>query len=252
MNIKMKALVVAAVATMSISGAANAFDRGGDSSVFLTLLDRTNNISAVFDLGLNYHTFTPDVINTSGGFSWDLSAGEYADTWNTFFATADASSTKWAVAAFDNLGNNRVAGEFGFITTVRDGAALPDPMVTNVITQVTGPMNNYLVANERNGNVSTSGQGYAGYVYSGEHGSLWGRGPQSLAEFGAEQSLVQYLSGAGVIGRGSVVPYDEVVSIRLDANGALILAAVPEPETYALLLAGLGLVGVAARRRKSA
>jgi len=28
------------------------------------------------------------------------------------------------------------------------------------------------------------------------------------------------------------------------------IAAVPEPETYAMLLAGLGLVGVAARRRK--
>ncbi len=29
------------------------------------------------------------------------------------------------------------------------------------------------------------------------------------------------------------------------------LAAVPEPETYAMLLAGLGLVGFAAARRKS-
>jgi hypothetical protein len=30
------------------------------------------------------------------------------------------------------------------------------------------------------------------------------------------------------------------------------VAAVPEPETYAMLLAGLGLVGAIARRRKSA
>lgn len=33
---------------------------------------------------------------------------------------------------------------------------------------------------------------------------------------------------------------------------ALNVTAVPEPETYALMLAGLGLVGFAARRRKSA
>ncbi|MDP3126696.1 MAG: PEPxxWA-CTERM sorting domain-containing protein, partial [Thiobacillus sp.] len=34
-------------------------------------------------------------------------------------------------------------------------------------------------------------------------------------------------------------------------NGAVNLAAaVPEPETYAMLLAGLGLVGAAVRRRK--
>jgi hypothetical protein len=32
---------------------------------------------------------------------------------------------------------------------------------------------------------------------------------------------------------------------------SLVTAAVPEPETYALMLAGLGLVGFAARRRKS-
>ena len=31
--------------------------------------------------------------------------------------------------------------------------------------------------------------------------------------------------------------------------GYTITAAVPEPETYAMLLAGLGLIGVAARRR---
>ncbi|HEX5345046.1 MAG TPA: FxDxF family PEP-CTERM protein [Duganella sp.] len=32
----------------------------------------------------------------------------------------------------------------------------------------------------------------------------------------------------------------------------LSISAVPEPETYGMLLAGLGLIGVAARRRRSA
>jgi hypothetical protein len=35
-------------------------------------------------------------------------------------------------------------------------------------------------------------------------------------------------------------------------GGDLTIAAVPEPETYAMLLGGLGLVGFAARRRKAA
>jgi hypothetical protein len=32
---------------------------------------------------------------------------------------------------------------------------------------------------------------------------------------------------------------------------AFAVAAIPEPETYALLLAGLGLLGFAARRRRA-
>ena len=38
---------------------------------------------------------------------------------------------------------------------------------------------------------------------------------------------------------------------RLDATDSYTVTAVPEPETYALLLAGLGLMGSIARRRKS-
>ena len=33
-------------------------------------------------------------------------------------------------------------------------------------------------------------------------------------------------------------------------SGGLVLAAIPEPETYAMMLAGLGLMGLVARRRK--
>lgn len=33
--------------------------------------------------------------------------------------------------------------------------------------------------------------------------------------------------------------------------GGISVAAVPEPETYAMLLAGLGLIGFSARRRKA-
>jgi len=39
---------------------------------------------------------------------------------------------------------------------------------------------------------------------------------------------------------------------RLYIDGSISVTAVPEPETYALLLAGLGLVGFGARRRKTA
>ena len=41
-------------------------------------------------------------------------------------------------------------------------------------------------------------------------------------------------------------------SLSLDAiSFSVAVTAVPEPETYALMLAGLGLIGAVARRRKS-
>ncbi len=46
------------------------------------------------------------------------------------------------------------------------------------------------------------------------------------------------------------VAYD--TSFGLSGAGSMVYAPVPEPETYALMLAGLGLVGYMARRRKVA
>ncbi|MDP2787337.1 MAG: PEPxxWA-CTERM sorting domain-containing protein [Pseudomonadota bacterium] len=52
----------------------------------------------------------------------------------------------------------------------------------------------------------------------------------------------------GVVGIGMIDgPFP-----TMNANFNMAVVAVPEPETYAMLLAGLGLVGFAARRRKAA
>jgi len=60
-----------------------------------------------------------------------------------------------------------------------------------------------------------------------------------------------------LIGDGSAMKLKFIATGTSDSYGSSLdnvslTAAVPEPETYAMLLAGLGLVGVVARRRKAA
>lgn len=61
------------------------------------------------------------------------------------------------------------------------------------------------------------------------------------------------LSGGGLLNQSfaqSNLPYT-LVDAGASLTGDFTIAAVPEPETFAMLLAGLGLIGAAVRRRKS-
>lgn len=248
MNIKMKALVAAAVAAMSVSGAANAAlttGNTGSSSLVLAVWDTTNNISAVFDLGFDYEGFSFGSAGSSSSYSWDVSSGDYADAWNAL-----GGNLVWGVVATDYNGSINEAGSLGWISTFKDGQNLAAPLRMAQIGRPLAVFDEYLVDNNRKGNVADAGKAYAGSLFTGN--KIFNLGPQVLDAVGNEQGVVQYYSAVGSLGVLTYVQYD--ATFKLDANGLLTytVAAVPEPETYALLLAGLGLVGAAARRRKSA
>ncbi len=82
-------------------------------------------------------------------------------------------------------------------------------------------------------NVQTVGSFFAGAAFANG---------MSLADFNGVNS---FITGLSIPGEGASN------SVRIEGSGNLTVAAIPEPETYALMLAGLGVVGFMARRRKN-
>ena len=77
----------------------------------------------------------------------------------------------------------------------------------------------------------------------------------SYAETGLQRAFVTGPDGEGMTDLNSLVNLPGVVLTNawdINNNGQVIaLGLIPEPETYALMLAGLGVVSFMARRRKS-
>lgn len=268
MNFKMNALVAAVAMTASMSASAamteNSFQAGsisktGDSSLILTLLDNTNNISMTVDLGFSHSSFDRD-----SNFSWDITSGDYADAWNSFWTTANAATTQWAVVSGDKNGTG--AGAQSLFTTAQGSLTLEK---TSVLTTALGGFDGYISQNNLIGNHQAVANGasiamagnpaYGGNVYgttgyyAGKFGDTNGALDSNLNVWLINSASTSFASTTG--GQYATVaafnPY-----FNLSSTGGLTytaaVAAVPEADSWAMLLAGLGLMGFIARRRTAA
>lgn len=252
MNFKTKALVVALA--MTATGAANAaintFNVDGPGSIVLSVWDKTNQVSAVFDLGIDTGSFT--AASATANMSWDLTSGDYADVWAAV-SGYDMANTYFSVFGGDRTGS--LITQQYFVSTA-DSQAGVDAMTSQKLLQFNAS-DVYLTGSNQLGNHQQVADGAnvdaGGTTYQGNTmGDNWSTQATFVSTAMVGDSIGFYaLQGAGS-GRATFVTNEAFAGeFSMSSAGQLsyVTAPVPEPETYALMLAGLGLIGTVARRR---
>lgn len=263
MNRTLKFAVVAAVAAMGMTSQAHALTNSTTSgsiqnsgSLFLYAFEdrvgssTSNSLatnSAIFDLGL------ASAFDTSSSQTIDLSMiGGGNTVWTDYIATiANQANVHWGV--FGAAGNGSTAGSSMFTTMSVVPASVNGQALKTAVSHYNGEITLY---------GTTSGSNV--------------QGSTDLASSAWDDNASQSALGTLTTGLGSNLDFYKYVStgtkatnfatqtafanptgapdyFTLSNTGVLTYTApVPEADTYAMMLAGLGLVGFMVRRRKAA
>lgn len=284
MKFKLNTLVAAAVlsATAMSANAAHTANNGNSEFVF-SAWDADAGVGYTYDL--NWDKFLNDLVgidqaaNAAGNTLLAANAKVPSSLIGTNgiifddvltglpFTGASLENAQWNLAAFDNVGRTRLlitqdANGLPFSSTNNQERAAVTLLAAQVVST-----NGFIVdPSLEDGYAVTSvadGPGYAGIYGAGYNNNL----SKTTNSFGATSNLfllaqtTQASSAApSFLQQLTSVAGDSIVAKTYLQDGqwrlqiaAVTVAAVPEPETYAMLLAGLGLVaGIARRRNKQA
>lgn len=279
MKFQLKALAAAMVLAAAVPAHA-AVDLGttGNGSLTIAVFDKVANVSAVFDLGKSYSDFS--VIGTSfadsnvddlgKSFSWDLTTGDYATAWSTFTSLTNSANWQFAVIAVDNAGSGN--GSRGLISTLNQAAVTS--LTNNPLQAQITTWDNYLGAqavdngtiyqNHGNdlvptgiangGSVGNVGLAYAGTYYNGNKPNA--AGSVTVGNVGQSLAVYQNVLSTGAFGTSTSTIFANNAAFTFTANGALTYATnpvveVPEADTWAMMMLGLGFMGFVARRKQA-
>jgi hypothetical protein len=284
MKLKMK-LMAAAVALTAATGANAAMDNfasGNGSLAFIALDSVGTPISLMADLNFNVDSFLPSAVATSAGthITWNFNTNtltvngvsqsnaattNWSSAYSNFASLAQSTDTKWAVIGGDSL-TDGTPGDQRYLTTAAPGTTLATMQTlskTNLqgFAAVDGLVNaNSLLQTTSNASTATTGAPYVGSSASFGTAGKWAAKMSVASAFANEgQSSNFFLLDTGLAvnkaavteyGLGNLAPSGPATFSY--AAGVLsydVVAAVPEPETYALFLAGLGMLGFMGRRR---
>lgn len=256
-SFKMTALAAAAVASMGLAGQAHALTNSGSGtsgSLFLYVFeDRGDNPAAtntaIFDLGL------VSGFDTTANFSLDLSADS---AWTTFVDTMTAANVHWGV--FGAIGTGTVGSQMFTTATATPtiGGAALNTAIVNSNFEIHPTTGVYAGCGSSCGFNAVTTNDLATAKWDDNAGYPAGI-PTMTGNFGDQLNFYKWTSNgtkASVAASRTDFAFGGDADYwTLGSDGQLnyvasAVAPVPEADTYALLLAGLGMVGFMARRRK--
>jgi len=280
MNVKLKALV-AALALSAVATSANAAisANSGNSELVFSAWDANAGVGYTYDL--NWDKFLNDLVGADQAAN---AAGNALLAANAFVQssligsngvifdgaltglpfTGDVSGVQWNLGAYDSTGRTR-------LLITQGDSALPFESTNNQVkAAVTGfgvyaPNANGFITTPAEDTyavtASTDGAAYAGNMGNGfvnnvadttnalgGTSALYLLAPTTQASSAAPSFAQQLLSFDGRDIVAKTYLQDGAWHLQISAVTA-VTAPVPEPETYAMMLAGLGLMGAVARRR---
>ena len=263
----------------------------GNSSVLFVAVDRVANISFSADLGLNMINLLPGAARTSAGATtgWSfpnntttdlaITGNAWSAAYATFLSTATAPNVRWGVIAGDNIQGSGLTVTLTNVIAGRGWLATGTPTIAQMTAANTSaPTGNGLTAIDNfwaattnlpaaTGNFITANNGAgtatSGFAYGAMVGTFSGPNTWNYLTANGVASTFQYqrqtVANPAVFQIGGVTTLldntfnDLPTTFNFDfASGNLVMATpVPEPGTYAMLLAGLAAVGFMARRRSN-
>lgn len=277
MSMKLKTLTAAvAIAASGMANAAIDNFASGNSSLLFFAADKTGApISMSLDLSFNLNDFMPGTTLANSTIAWNFNTNaltvngvQQAGTYNwsslleTFSGTAQVAETSWGVIAGDSLSTTFSDTPIRYISTSRSSLDLADNQTLanlSTFSAVDAHLNAVKAAQGSNdGATASSGAAYVangtalGANFNWQNRTTAGT---AGAPVGTAQNVFFY-EGVAFPGtnRATVTQFGNangVASFSYSEGILTYTAPVPEPETYALMLAGLGLIGAIARRPKS-
>lgn len=251
MNRNLKFAIAAAVASLGVTGQAHALTQSTaitSGSLFLYAFeDRQANSgatnTAIFDLGL------ASAFDATSNHSFDFSASA---GWTSYIATiANPANIHWGVfgSAYGNGGiNTQMLTTMSVVPTSVTGGAF-----NTAITHYNAEINLY----GSNAGFNTQTTNDLASSYWDDNASQTSLG-KLTADLGQNLNFFKYTStGTALANKATQYAYatgGDADYFTLSNTGVLTytVAAVPEADSYAMMLAGLGLVGFMVRRRKAA